>query len=299
MPKTRTDIHTRITDEIAAAIEAGAGDWTMPWHHDGSSIARPMNILSKRPYRGVNILALWIAAQAKGYGSGLWGTYRQWAERGAQVRKGEKATSIVFWKQIRGRAESADDTAGEMEEGDRPRVVARGYAVFNRAQVDGFEEPETPRLSESARIAHAESFFAALGIPVTWDADAAFYRVDQDRIHMPDFACFIDAVAAYGTLFHEAGHATGAAHRLDRDLSMRFSRQAVAMEEMVAELTASFVLADLGLAHHPRPDHAAYIASWLRALKKDTRAIFTAASKAQAAADWMHARQPHDEESSP
>ena len=296
MPKTRADIHTRITDEIVAAIEAGASDWTMPWHHDGSSIARPMNILSKRPYRGVNILALWIAAQAKGYGSGLWGTYRQWAERGAQVRKGEKATSIVFWKQIRGRAESADDTAGEMEEGDRPRVVARGYAVFNRAQVDGFEAPETPRLSETARIEHAESFFAALGIPIEWGADAAFYRVDEDRIHMPDFGRFTDVVAAYGTLFHEAGHATGAAHRLDRDLSTRFSRQAVAMEEMVAELTASFVLADLGLAHHPRPDHAAYIASWLRALKKDTRAIFTAASKAQAAADWMHARQPHDEE---
>lgn len=264
----------------------------MPWHHDGSSIARPVNILSNKGYRGINILALWIAAHAKGYASGLWGTYRQWAERGAQVRRGEKATSIVFWKRIRGKADDDGDATADTEEDDRPRFVARGYAVFNKAQVEGFDEPDTPRLPENERIEHAESFFAALGIPVTWGSDAAFYRIDEDRIYMPDFGRFSDAVAAYGTLYHEIGHAVGARHRLDRDLSKRFSRQAVAMEECVAELPASFILADLGLAHHPRPDHAAYIASWAELLKSEKRAIFTAASKAQAAADWMHARQP-------
>jgi len=292
MAETRADIYSRITTEILAAIEAGAGEWKMPWHHGGSSIARPVNVASAKGYRGVNILALWIAAHAKGYASGIWGTYRQWAARGGQVRRGEKATAIVFWKEIRGTAEGEDETAaGTDDQDDRPRFVARGYSVFNKAQVDGFEEPEAPRLPESARIEHAERFFAALNIPVAWGAEAAYYRVDEDRIHMPDFGCFTDAVAAYGTLYHEAGHATGAPHRLDRKLMQRFGNQAVAAEELVAELTASFILADIGLAHHPRPDHAAYVASWLEVLRNDKRAIFTAASKAQAASDWMHAQQ--------
>ena len=104
------------------------------------------------------------------------------------------------------------------------------------------------------------------------------------------------AAAFYGTILHEGGHATGAKHRLDRNFDERFGRDARAIEEATAELTASFVLADLGIAHHPRPDHAAYVASWLRVLKYDPRAIFTAASKAQAAADWMHAQQPQSAE---
>ena len=109
---------------------------------------------------------------------------------------------------------------------------------------------------------------------------------------MPAFASFEDPISYVATYIHEAGHATGAKHRLDRDLSIRFSREALAVEELVAELTAGYVLADLGLAHHPRPDHAAYIVSWLKLLKDDPRAVFTAASKAQQAADWMPVFEP-------
>ena len=287
--ETRADIYTRITAEIAAAIAAGAGDWHMPWHHNGGAIARPANVASGKPYRGVNTLALWIAAQARGYASGTWGTYRQWQALGAQVRKGERATAIIFWKRI-GAAEDEQD----VEDGDdRPRFVGRGYSVFNRYQVDDYDPPAVDALPEAERIPHAEAFIAALGIPATLDADAAYYRIDLDRIFMPSFGSFEDSIAFIGTFAHEAAHATGAKHRLDRDFTGRFSHQARAVEELVAELTAGYVLADLGLAHHPRPDHAAYIASWLKVLKDDPRAIFTAASKAQQAADWMHAQQPH------
>lgn len=286
--ETRADIYTRITFEIAAAIEAGAGDWHMPWHHSGGSIARPANVTSGKPYRGINTLALWIAAQARGYASGIWGTYRQWQALGAQVRKGERATAIIFWKRI-GAAEDEQDT----EDGDNhPRFVGRGYSVFNCSQVDGYVPPAVDAPPEAERIPHAEAFIAALDIPTTFDADAAYYRVDLDQIFMPSFGAFEDSVAYISILAHEATHATGAKHRLDRDFTSRFSHQARAVEELVAELTAGYVLADLGLAHHPRPDHAAYIASWLKVLKDDPRAIFTAASKAQAAADWMHAQQP-------
>jgi antirestriction protein ArdC len=291
MSDARADIYARITNEIVAAIEAGAGEWKMPWRHDGSSVARPLNLVSRKPYRGVNILALWIAAHAKGYGDGVWATYRQWAECGAQVRKGEKAATVVFWKQI-GRVEARDGEADVFGADDgAPRIVARGYALFNRAQVDGYEEPDAPLLSQNERVTRADSVFAALGVPVTCGASGAWYRVSEDRIYMPDFERFADATGFYSTLAHECAHATGASHRLDRDFSKRFTKQAVAAEELVAELTAAMVLADLGLAAHPRADHAAYIASWLDILKNDKRAIFTAASKAQAAADWMRARQ--------
>jgi antirestriction protein ArdC len=293
MAETRADIYTRITNEIVAAIEAGARTWRMPWHHDGSSIARPVNIVSGKAYRGINTITLWIAASTKGYGSGIWGTYRQWTERGAHVRNGEKATTIVFWKQIRGKAQEieGEDGANAEDDDDRPRFFARGYAVFNRAQVDGFKEPDLPRLPETERVAHAEAFFDRLDIPVTYGASGAWYRISEDRIYMPDFERFTEAAGFYSTLAHECAHATGAPHRLDRDFSKRFTNQAVAAEELVAELTAAMIMADLGLGASPREDHAAYIASWLEALKNDERAIFTAASKAQAAADWMHERQ--------
>jgi antirestriction protein ArdC len=286
---TKQDIYTRITTEIVAAIEAGANVWRMPWHHDGSSITRPTNVTSGKEYRGINTLALWIAAHARGFGSGLWGTYRQWSALGAQVRKGEHASAIVFWKRI---GQPDDDSETDVGDGeDRVRFVARGYSVFNRSQVDGYEPTERPELPESERIAHADRFLAALKIPVTFDAEAAYYRIDLDRIFMPSFGAFHDATGYVATYAHEAAHATGAKHRLDRDFGARFSRDALAMEEIVAELTAALVVATLSIAHHPRADHAAYVASWLKVLKNDNRAIFTAASKAQAAADWMHAQQ--------
>jgi antirestriction protein ArdC len=287
--QNRTDVYTRITSEIIAAIEAGAGEWRMPWHHDGSSIARPTNISSGKAYRGVNTLALWIAAQAHGFGSGIWGTYRQWQALDAQVRKGERATTVVLWKEFA--AHSDDDAVGDDEHPQR-RLFARAFSVFNGCQVEGFTPSAAPILPDSERVPHADAFISTLGIPVTFGADAAYYRIDLDHIFMPDFNVFLDAVAHVGTYVHEAAHATGAKHRLDRDFTKRFTRQALAVEELTAELAAAYILADLGLAHHPRPDHAAYVASWLKVLKDDARAIFTAASKAQAAADWMHAQQP-------
>ncbi len=284
----RTDVYTRITAEIVAAIEAGAGGWRMPWHHSGAATARPTNLASGKRYRGINTLALWIAAEAACYGEGLWGTYRQWHAAGAQVRKGEHATTVVLWKEIR--ATAIDDDTGDA--GDGRRLFARAFCVFNRAQVDGHEQETSSLLSAADRITCADAFFEALDVPITFGAYDAHYRVNEDRIYMPPFVAFDDGAAFAGTLIHEAAHATGAPHRLDRRLGARFGEEAMAVEEATAELTAGYILADLGIAHHPRPDHAAYIASWLRALKKDPRAIFTAASKAQQAADWMHARQP-------
>ncbi|MGL4240250.1 MAG: ArdC family protein [Beijerinckiaceae bacterium] len=309
----RADIYTRITQEIVATIEAGLearegtmpARWRCPWHHDGGVIARPMNLASGKRCRGINVLALWVAAIKSGYGSGLWGTYRQFAEAGAQVRKGERATTVVFWKQFR-RGETDDEAGaaggrdgGDREDGEgRPRFMAKGYAVFNAAQVDGLDLPPQPVLPETERIEGAERFFANLPIPIRIEGDQACYVPSLDVVRMPPFARFRSAPEYYATLAHECGHATGAKHRLNRDLSGCFGSERYAVDEQVAELTASFVMADLGLAYGPRPESVAYLASWLKVLKNDTRAIFTAASKAQAAVDWMHAQQPGAERAS-
>jgi antirestriction protein ArdC len=287
----RTDIYNRIAAEIVSAIEKGAGEWHMPWHHDGSSIARPRNVASKSGYRGINVLALWVAARHAGYSSGIWGTYQQWSQLGSQVRKGEKATTVVFWKQMRtGDSSGAEPGCDEREE--QALFFARGYCVFNASQVDGYAPHDMPHLSEAERITRADAFFFALDIPIVTGGQRACYRPDIDTVFMPSFVHFVDAASYYSCLGHEAAHAVGAKHRLDRDITGRFGSAKYAMDEVVAELTSSFVMADLGIANQPRAEHAAYIASWLKILKNDPRAIFTAASKAQAAADWMHARQP-------
>jgi antirestriction protein ArdC len=288
---TSNDIYERVTNQIIAAIEAGAGEYRMPWHHDGSAITTPVNVTSRKAYRGVNILSLWAAAQASSYAAGIWGTYRQWHELGAQVRKGERGHLVVFWKTSdrSGDADRQDDD----EDHDKParRLFARGYTVFNAAQVDGYTPPEMPVLPEVERIEHAERFCGALGIDIRHGGSQACYIPSKDHVQMPEFTCFRDAIAYYAVLLHECGHASGAKHRLDRDLSGRFGSAAYAMEECTVELLSAMICADLNLSVEPRPDHARYIASWLEVLRSDKRAIFTAASKAQEIADWMNARQ--------
>jgi antirestriction protein ArdC len=284
----RTDIYQRITDQIVEAIERGAGTYKMPWHTSGEYGFSPINAQSRRPYRGINVVALWAETQKRGFSSGLWATYKQWQELGAQVRKGEKATAVVFWKfsQVQTRSEDSE------EESERSIPFAREYSVFNLDQVTGYEAGEAkPALSESERVEGAERFFSSLGADIRQGGNRAFYSSDGDLIWVPSFSAFRNGTAYYSVLAHECTHWTGAPHRLNRDLSHRFGSEAYALEELVAELGAAFLCGDLGLAHEPRTDHAAYITSWLKALRNDKRAIFTASSKAQAAADWMHSLQ--------
>ena len=159
-------------------------------------------------------------------------------------------------------------------------MFARGYSVFNAAQVDGWETPALPALPEPERIGHAEAFFAALGADIRHDGNRACHVPSLDQVRMPPFPTFRNAVAYYATLAHEATHLTGHPSRYNRDLRGRFGEEAYAAEELVAELGVAFVCADLALAPEPRPDHVAYFASWLKVLRGDKRAVFTAAAKA-------------------
>lgn len=288
--KPRTDIYARITEQIVAAIEAGTEDYDMPWHHTGGSVARPSNVASGKAYRGVNILSLWASAYGRGFESGLWGTYRQWKACGAQVKKGERGSPIVFYKRL-----DTEDGEKDREGEDQPRLVARGFSVFNLAQVEGYDAPSFTPLPESERIARADAFFENLNIKTEFGRDGAYYRPSTDTVHMPPFASFKSVAGFYSVYGHECGHASGSKNRLDRDLTGRFGDEAYSFEEIIVEVFSAMLMADLGIACTPRPDHAAYISSWLRVLKDDPRAIFSAASQAQKIADWMHAQQPQSE----
>jgi antirestriction protein ArdC len=280
----KTTIYETITNQIVAAIEQGAGDYKMPWHCSRSDITNPQNVSTSRSYRGLNILTLWMIAEAKQYASGTWATYQQWAEKGAQVRKGEKAASVIFWKNLNGNAEGA----GDSEDG-RAKFVARAYSVFNADQVDGYQPEAVPALSNEERIAEAEAFFSKIPAKLTHEGDRAGYMPTVDRVQMVPFSQFKTPAAYYSVLAHELTHWSGAETRLNRDLTGRFGSEAYAVEELVAELGAAFITGRLGVPSDPRKDHAPYIATWLKVLKNDSRAIFTAANKAQAAADYLSA----------
>jgi antirestriction protein ArdC len=290
---SRRDLYADVTQQIVAAIETGAASFTLPWH---TVCRRPRNIVSTRGYRGINTLLLWLAGQAKAYPTADWATFKQWREIGHPVRAGEQAATVIFWKQWSGPAGQSDAGDVPAQDGRRP-FVARAYHVFNAAQVHDYAPPPaTPLLPETERDTAAERFFRRLPLNVEHGESQAYYLPDADRIHLPDFARFKDANSYYSVRGHESVHATGAKHRLDRNLAGRFGSNAYEVEELIAELGASFLCADLQLSPTPRPDHAGYLAAWLKVLNADTRAIFTVAGQAQAAVDWLHAQQPVDQQ---
>jgi len=217
-------------------------------------------------------------------------------ERRAYVRKGERGSPVVFASKTT-RTET-DATTGEESERDIPFL--KGYTVFNVEQVEGlppqYYATATPVLDPLQRIAHAETFFTATCASIKHGGIRAYYNVSQDFIQLPPFEAFRDPESYYATLAHEATHWTRHETRLTRDFGRkRWGDEGYAMEELVAELGSAFLSSDLNLTPDVRPDHAAYIGSWIKVLQNDRRAIFTAAAHAQRAADFLHGLQAHQE----
>ena len=297
--KERFDVYEAVTNQIITAIEAGAGKVAMPWHASGAAITRPKNISTGNAYRGVNTIALWAAAATGGYAEGLWGTYRQWQDRGAQVRKGEKSSLIIFYKEFERDDEEREDGLTNFDR----RFMVKASRVFNVEQVDGYEREEIDVTADPIDpIAAADAFIQGTGATVTEGGDSAFYHRTHDSITMPDRFRFKDTDTStateswYSVLLHELTHWTGAESRMAREFGERFGDDAYAMEELVAEIGAAFLCADLGITAEPRPDHAAYIDHWLRIMKGDKKAIFAAASAAAKASDFLASLQPEEGE---
>lgn len=275
----------RITREIIARLEAGTRPWIRPWR--GTTTARPLRACGI-PYRGLNVFWLWMIADFCGFTSPYWMTYRQAALLGGQVRKGEKSTIAIFYKSYAKEVE-APDTGERTSEARR---VLKAYAVFSADQVDGLPErfhpaPVTAPVEPEGREAELDAFFAALPIHLRHQGDEAYYEPLVDRITMPSPTLFSGFDQYYATLGHESAHWSGHKSRLDRDLKGRFGSDAYAMEELIAELSSAILGAELGLPVTHLDHHASYIDHWLTVLKRDDRAILTAAAKAEEAASML------------
>lgn len=293
--RPRFDVHRTITETILSAIGACSKEFVMPWHQGGSSFwqPRPINALTGRHYRGINTLALWAQSMLRGLEFGYWATYRQWRELDAHVRRGEQGSVIVFYKEI-----DAEPDAGDEETTADPkrRLIARASWVFNCAQVEGWRPPGLERENPVEAMDRVERFIKATGADIRERGHQAFYHRVGDYIQVPPRVAFTGTntctptEAFYATVFHELTHWTGHSSRLDRDLSGRFGGKAYAMEELVAELGAAFLCADLEVTNLPRQDHAQYIGEWYTLLTFDKKAVFFAASRASAAATYLAQR---------
>ena len=289
----RQDVYTRVTDRIVADLEQGVRPWTKPWsaEHTAGKITRPLRH-NGTPYSSINILMLWSAAVASGFAAPLWMTFKQALELNAHVRKGEKGSLVVYANSIM--RKETDDVTGE--EQMREIHFMKGYTVFNVEQIEGlpahyYATPE-PRCSPIQRIEHADTFFGHCRADIRHGGTRAYYAQDLDYIRMPPFEAFESPESYYATLAHESMHWTKHPARLAREFGRKkWGDEGYAEEELVAELGAAFLCADLELSLSPREDHASYIAHWLTVLKHDKRAIFRAAAHAQRAADYIHSLQ--------
>jgi antirestriction protein ArdC len=288
-------VYESITSQIVQAIEQGAGEFTLPWHRPSQNF-RPINAATRKVYNGVNVVALWAAAQNRGYDSGTWATYKQWASVGAQVRHGEKASAVVFYRELEARDDNAED--------ETPRAVARASFVFAAEQVQNYQQEASAAQAPAVAVERdktAEDFVSATEARISHTGTRAFFRPSTDEIVLPPREAFIGSPTStptesfYATVLHELAHWTGAEHRLARSFGKRFGDAAYAAEELTAELAAAFLCADLSITNRPRVDHAQYLSSWLDIMKADSRAIFATASAASRAADYLHSLQPRAE----
>lgn len=270
----KQSMYTRITHEIIADLERGVPPWAKPW--TGSADPIPHNAATGRRYRGINHLLLGMRCYALGYRTNGWLTYRQARHLGGHVRRGEHGTTVVYYQPVE-----------QTDEEERKRAVIRAFTVFNLDQTAGLEAlaPE-----DSAEIpwephAQAERVITQSGADIRHQGGKAFYAPSRDCIVMPTKSAFETADGYYATVLHELSHWTGHPGRLDRSLTGRFGSEAYAVEELIAELSAAFLCAHCRIPG--RLQHSSYIASWLKVLGNDHRAIFTAASHAQKSADYL------------
>ena len=274
----------RITAAIIEKLKQRTRPWVKPWR--GMPVSRPLRACGT-PYRGMNTFWLWMVADACGYASPYWMTYRQCQKLGGQVCKGEKSTIAIFYKTYE---KAVEDPTGDDD--TVTRRVLKAYAVFNADQCDGLPQMYYPKpllapVEPEGRQGRLDRFFDAVGADLRHHGSEAYYEPVRDRVTMPPSDLFDTYEHYYATLAHELSHWTGHPSRLDRDLKNRFGTEAYAAEELVAELSSAILGAELGLPIAHLDHHASYIASWLELLKSDDRAILAAAAKAEEAAGLL------------
>jgi len=291
---SKRDFRQEVTDRIITMLENGAAPWQKPWNPAEASVGMPFNPTTERSYRGGNAILLMATGLRQGYDDPRWMTYKQAADRGWQVRRGEKGTQIEFWevKPEPKEQRKPDSGAGEQAESERrgTRLIHRVYTVFNAKQIEGVPPHEPKRRTPFEVVQSAENILENSGAKIQHDqADRAFYSRSSDSIHLPPKEAFNDAAGYYGTALHELAHWSGHPTRLARGTlneSYRFGDPNYAKEELRAELASVFLAAERGIPHDPA-QHAAYVGSWIKTLREDKNEIFRAAHDASAATDYL------------
>lgn len=287
----RADVYQEITDQMIVMIEAGTRPWSKSW--SGSTAPNIPLRSTGVPYRGINVLSLWVAAMTRGYACPHWLTFKQAIALGGCVRKGEKGSTVVYANKIE---VDADKGGQGGEDGKRQVAFLKRYTVFNAEQIDGIEAkyptpaPIITATNPDDRDVELDALFGRVPVTLKHHGSQPYYQPSGDHVVMPEFTDFHTSDDYYSTLAHELCHATGHVDRLARPTLISTKREDYAREELVAEMGAAFVSGAIGIKLHDREDHAAYLANWLQALRNDKRAIFTAATQAQAAADWLLSR---------
>lgn len=280
------DVYQDVTDRIVSALESGTVPWRKPWSAPAESHRNPV---SGTTYRGINPFLLELTAMGAGYTDPRWLTFKQALSLGGAVRKGEKSTMVVFWKQIKVK----DQDAGP---DDRAKMIPllRHYNVFNVAQCDGIELEAPAEREPFEPIAAAAGIVDAMpGRPtIGHGGDRAFYAPALDMVQLPEPGQFHEREHYYSTAFHELVHSTGHESRLNRpEVAGRgnhaFGSEEYSREELVAELGAAMLCGVSGIVPPTIDQSAAYIASWLRVLKDDRKLLVSAAGRAQRAADFI------------
>jgi antirestriction protein ArdC len=278
----KTIAYETITNSIIAALENGTVPWVRPWNNKFKGIRyQPHNMTSGKDYNGINVLSLACAQMDKGYCSGSWATYKQISELGGNVRKGEKSSMVVYYQMLDKTVKNADGT-----EEDKRIPLLKMFNVFNLEQTEGLNAEEIAELTWHD-IPESEDTLHKSGAIIRHGGNKAFYRPSDDSITLPEKGTFPDAGSYYATAFHELTHWTGHEHRTPRVKGKKFGDDAYAFEELVAEIGAAFLCARHEIQGELQ--HASYIDSWLRVLKSDHKAIFTASAYAQKATDFIMA----------
>jgi len=289
MAKTK-DTYAIVSQTILNALEQGVVPWRRPWKREDSL---PRSLATKKVYRGGNLMLLMAVSFLREYSSPWWGTYKQFKNMDALVRKGEKGIPVSYFKFI----EKQDEDDPEADPYYVP--LHRYYTVFNAEQVDGLAPDALPKIDKRGTLGDqfepielaetvATNYVINTGVGFTHGGAKAAYSPNLDKVQMPPQETFFSVSGYYSTLFHEFGHSTGHESRLDRKEGMDslFGNHEYSKEELVAEIGQAIVLAELGLEYDVE-NTASYIASWSKALQDNPRWFASAGGKAQKAADYI------------
>lgn len=274
------DLYTEVTNKILADLERGVAPWVKPWTCTSKFGGQPYNAVSGKPYRGINVLMLY----APQFSRNGWMTYKQATDLGANVRKGERGSMIVFYKPF---VVSDKNAPIDGKEHTKTIPLLRCFHVFNLEQIDNLpphlqsEKPD--ERTELQRHAQTETLISQAS--VVHGGDRACYSPARDQIRLPQPGAFVDMGAYYATALHELTHWTGISSRCDRQYRKRFGDTAYAREELVAEMGSAFLCEHCGI--DGKLQHSEYIGNWIQVLKSDKRAVLIAASHAQKAADFI------------